>query len=92
MIKTGPAPITPIPNAGVTRGVMGTLDTDDVRMFRCDYCDSDGWVEGEPYGYNPHDGTPISHICRCTYCENGFVPVAHVLIDEDDFEECFGEA
>ncbi len=62
---------------------------DDVRMFVCGNCGGTGWVEGEPHSYNPRNGEPICQQYRCT-CENGLVPVEHVLIDEDDFDDCFG--
>jgi hypothetical protein len=56
--------------------------------LRCD-CD-DGWVEGEPYGYDPHDGSVICQHYRCDVCDGtGWVDVDFVprteadLIDED---------
>ena len=62
---------------------------DDVRMFRCD-CDN-GWIEGEPYSYDPRNGDPICHQYRCDLCDEYHeVPVKFVPINEDEFEEAFG--
>jgi hypothetical protein len=62
-------------------------DTDVItKTFRCD-CD-DGWVEGRPYGYDPHNGSLLCEAYRCSVCNGtGYVDVDFVPRSETDLIE-----
>jgi hypothetical protein len=40
----------------------------DVRVIDCEWCDGVGNAESMPYGYDPRDGSPLTHEFECSHC------------------------
>ena len=60
----------------------------DVRIVPCPYCEGVGGWEGSPYGYDPRDGSLLTHWHHCDHCNReGWVCEAVHPCTLEDLEE-----